>query len=64
MWVIPSSIKETLLGWNDSFVGKKCQKVWKAVPLCLFWMVWKERNKIAFKKGGIFGSKIEKFFCL
>ena len=28
--------------------GKKRRKVWKVAPLCLFWQVWKERNKIAF----------------
>ena len=50
-WVLPLSVKETLLGWNGSFVGKKHQKAWKAAPLCLFWTVWKERNKIAFENG-------------
>ena len=29
-------------------LGKKHSKVWKAAPLCLFWAVWMERNKIAF----------------
>ena len=30
VWVIPSSVKDTLLSWNDSFVGKKSKKVWRA----------------------------------
>ena len=47
-WVLPLSVKEVLLGWHDSFVGKKRRKVWRAAPLCLFWMVWKERNRITF----------------
>ena len=29
-------------------MGKKHRKVWKAAPLCLFWLVWKEKNMIAF----------------
>ena len=29
-------------------MGKKRSKVWKTAPLCLFWAVWKERNRIAF----------------
>ena len=39
MWVLPFSIRDILLGWHGSFVGKKCRKVWMAAPLCLFWSV-------------------------
>ena len=35
-WVFPSLVKETLLSWNESFVGKKCKKVWRVDPLCIF----------------------------
>ena len=49
LWVFPSSVKETLLSWNGFFVGKKRKKVWRVGPLCIFWTVWKARNKIAFE---------------
>ncbi|RVW27814.1 putative mitochondrial protein [Vitis vinifera] len=49
MWVLPSSVKEILLGWYGVFVGKKRVKVWGAAPLCLFWTVWKERNRLLLK---------------
>ena len=49
LWVLPSSVKEILLRWHDTFVGKKRIKVWRAISLCLFWMVWKEINRIAFE---------------
>nr|CAN69266.1 hypothetical protein VITISV_043642 [Vitis vinifera] len=29
-WVLPATVKETLSGWNGSFVGKKRKGVWKA----------------------------------
>ena len=45
------SVRETLLGWKGSFVGKKHRAVWNASPLCLFWSVWKARNIIAFEGG-------------
>ena len=48
-WVLPSSVRETLLGWHGLFVGKKHMKVWRAGPLCLFWIIWKARTRIAFK---------------
>ena len=28
--------------------GKKCKKVWRADPLCLFWTVCFERNRVTF----------------
>ena len=48
-WVFLSSIRETLLGWNCFFVGKKCKTVSRAGPLCIFWTVWKTGNRIAFE---------------
>ena len=47
-WALPSSVKETLLGWQRFFLGKGCKKPWKAAPLCIFWTVWKERSMRAF----------------
>ena len=38
-WVLPSSVREALLGWLGSCVGKKRKKVWLSTPLCLFWIV-------------------------
>ena len=49
-WVFPSSVKETLLGWRGSFVGKKRKAVWQVGLLCLFWVIWKARNNIAFEE--------------
>ena len=42
-------MKEVLLGWHGLFVGRKRVKVWRAAPLCFFWIVWKERNGVAFE---------------
>ena len=48
-WVFSFLVKETLLGWRGSFVGKKRKEVWQVGPLCLLWVIWKARNKIAFE---------------
>ena len=48
-WVFLSSVKETLLGWNGFFMGKRHKIVWKAGPLCIFWTIWKTRNRISFE---------------
>ena len=47
-WVLRCSVRETLLGWYGSFVARKSKKAWKLAPLCLFWAVWKEKNRITF----------------
>ncbi|KAJ9707156.1 hypothetical protein PVL29_002241 [Vitis rotundifolia] len=47
-WVLPSSVRDTLSGWCGFKLGKKRRKVWNAAPLCIFWVVWKERNRIVF----------------
>ena len=44
-----STVRETLLGWHGSFVGRKWKKVWRAAHLCLFWTIWKERNRKSFE---------------
>lgn len=48
-WVLPSSVRETLLGWHGLFVGKKRKKDWSVGTLCFIWTVWKVRNRIAFE---------------
>ena len=50
-WVFPERVKEALFCWQGSFVGKKRKKIWKSIPLCIFWTVWKERNRLAFRGG-------------
>ena len=52
-WVFSLSVKETLLSWNCSFVGKRRKKAWMAAPLCIFWTIWRERNRLVFEDENI-----------
>ena len=47
-WVLHSTVRGNLLGWNGAFVGKRRAKAWRDGPLCLMWTLWKERNGRAF----------------
>ena len=47
-WVLHSSIKRNLIGWHGAFVSKREKKARRAVPLCLMWALWKERNERVF----------------
>ena len=41
-WVLPLSVRDTLLGCRGFNMDKKRRNVWKAAPLCLFWAVWRK----------------------
>ena len=49
-WVFPQSVLHTLLAWQGAVVGKKRKKIWLAAPLCLFWNLWRVRNRLVFDK--------------
>ena len=34
-------------------MGKKREKIWRSIPLFIFWTVWKEWNRLAFREGGL-----------
>ena len=53
-----------MLGWSDSFVGKKRSKVSKVDPLCNFWLIWKERKRIAFENGIFSVQRLKNSFVL
>ena len=47
MYVRESNGDERLL-W-DNKPRRVWKRVWLAAPLCLFWTLWKERNRVAFE---------------
>ena len=61
-WVFPESVLEVLLSWRGSFVRKKRKKIWNSIPLCIFWTVWKEKNRLAFRGGSLDIQKFKNFF--
>lgn len=48
-WVNHSSVKDMLIGWQGFCTRKKIIKLWMAAPICLFWIVWRERNGAMFE---------------
>ena len=41
-----------IVGGGGTFVGKKRKKLWNSISLFIFWTVWKERNRLAFRGVG------------
>lgn len=48
------------LGWL--LMGKKWKKVRPAGPSCLFWMMWKARNEVVFRKEPLSKQKMKPSF--
>ena len=61
-WVLLSLVRETLLSWHGSFVGKKHKKVWRAAPLYIFKTVWKARNRLTFNDDVLSIQRLEYIF--
>ncbi|RVW44551.1 Vacuolar protein sorting-associated protein 60.2 [Vitis vinifera] len=59
---LPSLVREMLLRWQGSFLGKGCKKPGKVVPLCIFWTVWKERNMLAFDNAELSVQRMKNSF--
>ena len=43
-WVMPKGVMELLACWQGSFGQYGCIEIWKAIPPCLMWCIWWERN--------------------
>ena len=42
--------------------ARRVKKAWKLAPLCLFWAVWKKRNRIAFDNEEFSVHRLKYFF--
>ena len=49
--------------WFTLPLSKKDSKLLRAVPLCLLWVIWKERNKIIFEDVAFSLDRVKSFFC-
>ena len=61
-WVFPQTILHTLLAWQGAAVGKKRKRIWLAGPPCLFWTLWRVRNRLSFENESTNDQKIKANF--
>ena len=48
-WVMPLSVVGLFAYWQGHFGRLRNGVIWKVVPLCLMWCIWKERNNRCFE---------------
>ena len=61
-WVFPRTVRQLLIAWQSVSVGKKRKRVWLAAPLCLFWTLWLERNRVVFENEVTSANRMKSFF--
>jgi hypothetical protein len=49
LWVMPRSIVEMLECWQGNFGKHRNCLIWRVVPHCLMWSIWRERNGRSFE---------------
>ena len=61
-WVMPKSVVELLACWQGNF-GHHCNgAIWMAVPHCLMWCIWRERNNQCFEDSKKTIANLKLFF--
>ena len=48
LWVMPRSVVDLLTCWKGSLGNSEAGKVWKMIPHCIMWCLWRERNDRTF----------------
>jgi hypothetical protein len=43
-WIMPRKVLELLTSWGTSFGYGPVNEIWRLVPLCLMWCIWREWN--------------------
>ena len=61
-WVFPFSVRHASFSWQGAWVGKKRKKVSRTAPLCHFWIVWCERNRLTFDNEAFYTHGIKSSF--
>ena len=47
-WVMPRGVEDLFSCWTNTMGNSESGAIWKAVPHCLMWCFWRERNSRAF----------------
>jgi hypothetical protein len=62
-WVMPNNVKDLFTCWWSGS-NSWSAVVWKMVPLCIMWCLWRERNNRSFKNLERTLEELKSFFSL
>jgi hypothetical protein len=61
VWVMPRRVIDVLNSWGGQVGYGPVREVWKLVPLCLWWCLWRERNARTFEDVELSEAELRKF---
>ena len=57
-WVMPNKVSALLACWRRN-INTRQNLIWDAIPSCLMWLIWRERNHRAFEDSERHSSGLE-----
>jgi hypothetical protein len=63
-WVMPQSVLELFCSWLGNRGRHESILIWKMIPHCLIWCLWRERNSRHFEDSARTAFELKLFFFL
>lgn len=62
-WAMPRHIRSLFTCWRGKCCSPQSEAIWKMIPLCMMWCIWKEINDRSLEdSGGVEGLLILYYF--
>ena len=52
-WIMPAMVEDVLLCWGRTFKNVLAKAIWMMIPSCIWWTLWKERNRRCFEDSAV-----------
>ena len=61
-WVMFGGVADLLACWRGQQGNSSAKEVWQITPLCLMWIIWRERNASCFEDQERSMEELKKLF--
>jgi hypothetical protein len=61
-WVMPRRVKDLFACWRGQLGSPQSEAIWKMLPPCLMWCIWRERNDWNFEESERTVVELNTFF--